>query len=119
MTIRKKDLNTLSHFITRVFGCVSLTRTRVTVDERQESRMSTSPRLLGVFVVFAVTLTAGSASAITVELAKKCSALTAKAYPPRVIGNPAAGGAKGTGPEIRAYYNKCVANGGEVLDQKA
>jgi len=32
-----------------------------------------------------------------VEVAKKCDALTAKAFPPRAIGNPAAGSAKGTG----------------------
>src|SRR5258708_1547121 len=54
------------------------------------------------------------ASAITVEVARKCAALTAKAYPPRVIGNPAAGSAKGTGPSERSYYQKCVANGGNV-----
>jgi hypothetical protein len=57
-----------------------------------------------------------SASAITVEVAKKCEALTAKAYPPRVIGNPAAGSAKGTGRSERDYFNKCVANGGKMDD---
>jgi hypothetical protein len=31
------------------------------------------------------------ASTITVELAKKCEALTAKAFPPRVIGDPVSG----------------------------
>jgi hypothetical protein len=46
------------------------------------------------------------------ELAKKCSALTAEAYPPRVIGNPAAGSDYGTGPEIRTYYK--MDNGGEM-----
>jgi hypothetical protein len=76
--------------------------------------MAASPKLLGLFVGFAVALMADSAGAISVELAKKCSALTAEAYPPRVIGNPAAGSAYGTGPEIRTYYRKCVDNGGEM-----
>ena len=60
-----------------------------------------------------VTMTNG-ASAVTVEVARKCAALTAKAYPPRVIGNPAAGSANGTGPAERSYYQKCVANGGDM-----
>jgi hypothetical protein len=59
----------------------------------------------------------GSASAITAELAKKCQALTTKAFPPRVPGNPAAGSAKGTGRDQINYYNKCVANDGKVEDQ--
>jgi len=61
--------------------------------------------------------TTNSASAITVEVAKKCETLTAKAYPPRVIGNPAAGSTKGTGQAQRDYFNKCVANGGNMDDQ--
>ncbi len=61
--------------------------------------------------------TTNSASAITLEVAKKCAALTAKAYPPRVIGNPAAGSTKGTGQAQRDYFNKCVANGGNMDDQ--
>ena len=55
-----------------------------------------------------------SASAISVELAKKCQALTAKAFPPRVPGNPAAGSAKGSGKDQDAYYKKCVENEGKV-----
>jgi hypothetical protein len=35
-------------------------------------------------------------SAVTVEVAKTCQILTEKAFPPRQIGNPAAGSAKGT-----------------------
>jgi len=54
----------------------------------------------------------GSASAITVEVAKKCQALTAKAFPLRQVGNPAAGSAKGSGKAQQDYYKKCVANGG-------
>jgi hypothetical protein len=54
----------------------------------------------------------GSASAITVEVAKKCQALTAKAFPPRQVGNPAAGSAKGSAKAQQDYYKKCAANGG-------
>ena len=57
-----------------------------------------------------------SAGAVSVEVARKCNALTAKAFPPRVVGNPAAGSAKGTGADERAYYKKCVANGGKMPD---
>lgn len=56
------------------------------------------------------------ASAITVELGKKCQALTDKAFPPRVIGNPAAGSAKGSGRDAQAYFTKCVKNDGKVDD---
>jgi hypothetical protein len=53
-----------------------------------------------------------SALALTVEVAKKCSALTAKAYPQRETGNPAARGGGGTGPSQQSYFQKCVSNGG-------
>jgi hypothetical protein len=55
-----------------------------------------------------------SAAAITVEVAKKCNVLVAKAYPPVQAGNPAAGSTKGTVQDARAYFNKCVANGGNM-----
>jgi hypothetical protein len=55
-------------------------------------------------------------SAVTIEVAKTCQTLTEKAFPPRQIGNPAAGSAKGTAQDQRAYYGKCVANGGKVDD---
>ena len=65
-------------------------------------------------------LTAGSlvsgASAITAEVAKKCQALTAKAFPLRVVGNPASGSKKGSGRDEQAYFNKCIQNGGKVDD---
>jgi hypothetical protein len=63
------------------------------------------------------TLPSGSASAITAEVAKKCGALSDKAYPPRVIGNPAAGRQNGTTQDFRNYFNKCVANGGNPPEQ--
>jgi hypothetical protein len=69
--------------------------------------------LVALIWIGLVTMT-NAASAVTVEVARKCAAVTAKAYPPRVIGNPAAGSANGTGPAERSYYQKCVANGGNV-----
>jgi hypothetical protein len=56
------------------------------------------------------------AAAVTVEVARKCKALTDTAYPPREPGNPAAGSAKGTGQVAQDYFNKWVANGGKVDD---
>ena len=57
------------------------------------------------------------AAALTTELARKCSALTAKAYPPRQVGNPASGSSKGSGQAERDYFRKCVANEGKMDDQ--
>ena len=59
------------------------------------------------------------ASAITVEVAKKCNALIAKEFPPRVVGNPAAGSAKGSSRDQRAFFSKCVANNGNMDDKSA
>jgi hypothetical protein len=60
---------------------------------------------------------AQNAPAISVEVAKKCGALTDTAYPFRVPGNPAAGRTLGTAQDVRDYFNKCVANGGNVPGQ--
>jgi hypothetical protein len=68
------------------------------------------------FVLFAAALAPNGASAITLEVAKKCNALLAKAFPPREAGNPAAGSAKGSGVQQREYFSKCVANGGNMDD---
>jgi hypothetical protein len=65
-------------------------------------------------VCLAVWSIPNNASAITVEVAKKCNTLTAKAFPPREVGNPAAGSAKGTGQSQREYFSKCVASGGNM-----
>jgi hypothetical protein len=67
------------------------------------------PRVIAglIFIAVALMLT-DSASAISVEVAKKCDALTAKAFPPRQAGNPAAGSASGTGADQRAYFKDCV-----------
>ncbi len=66
--------------------------------------------LLFAAAVFAPT----AASAITAEVAKRCDNLVARQFPPREPGNPAAGSAKGNSQAQRAYFNKCVANGGNV-----
>ena len=68
-----------------------------------------------LFCLLAGSMT-GSASAVTVELAKKCQGLTDKAFPPRQIGNPAAGSKKGTAQVQRDYYQKCITNDGKVDD---
>ena len=57
-----------------------------------------------------------ASSAITVEVARKCHALTSKAFPAREAGNPAAGSAKGSGLEQQSYFKRCVTNGGRVDD---
>jgi hypothetical protein len=59
------------------------------------------------------------AGAVTAELAKKCQALTTKAFPPRFPGNPAAGSAKGSGRDQIEYFQKCVSNAGKVDDDSA
>jgi hypothetical protein len=59
------------------------------------------------------------ASAISVEVAKKCNALIAKEFPPREPGNPAAGSAKGSGRDQRAFFSRCVANNGSMEDKPA
>jgi len=64
----------------------------------------------------AVGLAPTAASAVSVEIAKKCSSLVAKAFPPREPGNPAAGSAKGTAQDQRNYFDKCVTNGGNMDD---
>jgi hypothetical protein len=69
--------------------------------------------LVGVVCIALAPMT-NSAFAVSAKLAKQCEALTAKAFPPREIGNPAAGSAKGTGREEAAYFKKCVANKGKM-----
>jgi hypothetical protein len=60
-------------------------------------------------------LSSGSPSAApTAELARKCATFTAKAFPARVVGNPAAGSAKGSGRAEQDYFNDCIKKGGNV-----
>jgi hypothetical protein len=66
-------------------------------------------------ICIGVLVTTGKAQAApTADVARKCAALTVKAFPPRVAGNPAAGSAKGTAGSEQSYFNKCVANGGNM-----
>ena len=67
-----------------------------------------------VFLVATTILMPTNAGAISVEVAKKCNALLAKQFPPRELGNPAAGSAKGNGQAERDYFKKCVDNGGNM-----
>jgi hypothetical protein len=67
-----------------------------------------------IVALSAALMTADSAWAISADIAKKCNALTAKNYPPREPGNPAAGSAKGSGADQKAFFDKCVSNGGKA-----
>ena len=73
-------------------------------------------RALALLAFAATALAANPAPAITAELARKCEAIVSAAFPPRQIGNPAAGSVKGNGKAQRDYYSKCVANGGKMDD---
>jgi hypothetical protein len=65
-------------------------------------------------ICISVASATNNASAVTAEVAKKCSVLAANEFPPRVIGNPAAGRARGTPQDQRDYFNSCVASGGNI-----
>jgi hypothetical protein len=74
--------------------------------------------LRAILLCIGVGLTAdGALAAPTPELAKKCAALTQKAFPPRVVGNPAAGSFGGSGRSERAYFNECIRNGGSIKEE--
>jgi hypothetical protein len=75
---------------------------------------SKSSKMTFVVLCSLVGLLPITASAITVEVAKKCNVLLAKEFPPRERGNPAAGSTKGTAQSQRDYFNRCVANGGNM-----
>ena len=81
--------------------------------------MVAQPRLALAFaglICIALASTPQDASAVTAELAKRCSALTAKVFPPRVLGNPGAGSAKGSCLDEQAYVRRCLASGGKIGD---
>jgi hypothetical protein len=58
-----------------------------------------------------------AAPAPSAEIAKKCAVLTQKAFPPRVVGNPAAGTFGGSGRSERVYFDECVKNAGVVKEE--
>ncbi len=55
-----------------------------------------------------------AAFAISADVAKRCNNLIARQFPAREPGNPAAGSANGDAQTQRAYFNKCIANGGNM-----
>jgi hypothetical protein len=69
--------------------------------------------MAGVPIVVSL-LSSITSAAPTPELAKKCATLTAKAFPSRVVGNPAAGSAKGSGRSEQDYFNDCIKKGGNI-----
>lgn len=72
--------------------------------------MTTSMKAFAALAMIAVMCAAATpASAISVELAKKCRALMLKAYPYELPGNR-----KGNSEAQREYFNKCVANDGNM-----
>ena len=78
-----------------------------------------SVRRLGLLLALTLSSSAlwvVSASAIQRDVARKCEALMAKQFPPRQLGNPAAGSAKGTTKDQHDYFQKCVGNGGNMDD---
>lgn len=79
----------------------------------QKSRMILLAVLLPVLLA-ATGLLPTQASAITLEVAKKCNALVAKQFPPRQPANPAAGSAKGSGQQERDFFKKCVESDGKM-----
>ncbi len=84
----------------------------------QFRRETPAAKLSTVLICIALGSMTNGALAVSVEIARKCDALVAKAYPPRQPGNPAAGLANGTGSEAQSYYQKCVANGGKMGDSQ-
>jgi len=78
----------------------------------------TGHAMTGIAMICAAYLTTGPSAAVTAEVARKCQALKQQAFPPREIGNPAAGSDKGSGADQAAFFRKCVANGGTVDDRK-
>jgi hypothetical protein len=78
------------------------------------SKLSIDARGIACAPVVVCLLSSGASAAPTAELAKKCATLTAKAFPARVAGNPAAGSAKGSGRSEQDYFNDCIKNGGKV-----
>ncbi|WP_245288095.1 hypothetical protein [Bradyrhizobium sp. Ec3.3] len=91
-----------------------------TLLEAMEQQVIFSISRKAIGFAFVLTLVApATASAITAEVARACDAAVAKAFPPKQIGNPAAGSTKGTAKQQRDYFNKCVENNGKVDDAPA
>lgn len=67
----------------------------------------------------ALILAPQAASATSAEVARSCEALALKSFPPRQVGNPAAGISRGSVREQQDFFRKCVANGGKMENAPA
>lgn len=65
---------------------------------------------LGAAAAMMVCVAGKPASAITVELAKKCRSLALKAYPYKLVGERGPGNAQAQ----RSYFSECVAKQGNM-----
>lgn len=65
---------------------------------------------LGATVAIMVCVAATPASAVTIELAKKCRDLSLKAYPYKLVGQPGPGNAQAQ----RGYFSECIAKQGNM-----
>ncbi len=73
--------------------------------------------LFGALVCF-VLASATSASAVTAEVAKKCSAEAAKNFPAKNTGNPASRSGDVDGLSQRSFFQKCISNESQENDVK-
>ncbi len=67
--------------------------------------------IFGALICILLASTTG-ASAVSADVAKKCSALTAKTFPQRATGNPASRNGEVDGLSQRGYFQKCISNEG-------
>jgi hypothetical protein len=67
--------------------------------------------LSAAITLLVLTSVAAPASAITVELAKKCRDMAIKAHPPALPGTK-----KGSAQAEREFYRSCLSNGGTGSD---
>ena len=81
---------------------------------RGDWRMSGGTIALLVAGAAALLPAVSQAQPISAEVARKCKVLRAKQFPPRQIGNPAAGSAYGSGQDKREFFRRCVENGGNI-----
>jgi len=81
---------------------------------RGDWRMSGGTIALLVAGAAALLPAVSQAQPISAEVARKCKVLRAKQFPPRQIGNPAAGSAYGSGPDKREFFRRCVEKGGNI-----
>lgn len=65
---------------------------------------------LGIGIMAIICVAGETASAITVELAKKCRALELKAHPYKLVGERGPGSAQ----VERAYFKECIDRGGDM-----